>query len=133
MGDFRIVIAESMTGRVFKTLLAPGMFDTRPLSPATMCGAAQDRVEPILLRRARSLGADIRFGTEPVSFTQDGDGVEARLRDRATGTETSVRAAYLVAADGNRSLVREALGDRRRGQWHGLPEFVDPVSSRGSP
>jgi putative polyketide hydroxylase len=110
MGDFRIVIAESLTGRVFKTLLAPGMLDTRPLSPATMCGAAQDRVEPILLRRARSLGADIRFGTELASFTQDGDGVAARLRDRATGTETSVRAAYLVAADGNRSLVREALG-----------------------
>jgi putative polyketide hydroxylase len=109
-GDFTIVIAESVTGQVFKTLVAPGMIDTRLLSPALTCTAGQDRVEPILLRHARRMGADIRFGTELTSFTQDSDGVQATLRDRATGAEMLVGADYLIAADGHRSPVREALG-----------------------
>ena len=109
-GDFAIAIAESVSGRVFKTLLAPGAFDTRQLSPAAVCHAGQDRIEPILLRHARDLGADIRFATELVSVEQNAGGIEALLRDRASGQETRIAAEYLVAADGNRSPVRKSLG-----------------------
>ena len=110
MGEFRIVIAESVTGQVFKTLLAPGTLDTRLLSPAAVCHAGQDRVELILLRHARQLGAEIRFGTELISLDQNADGVEALVRDRATGQEMAIAAEYLIAADGNRSPIRQALG-----------------------
>jgi 2-polyprenyl-6-methoxyphenol hydroxylase-like FAD-dependent oxidoreductase len=109
-GDLSIVIAESVTGREFRTLAAPGTFDTRRLSPAATCTAGQDRVEPILLRHARALGAEIRFSTELAGFTQDARGVHATLRNTETGASTFVAADYMIAADGNRSPARNALG-----------------------
>jgi putative polyketide hydroxylase len=105
---FRIVVAESVTGRVFHELLIDGSPDFGELSPAGWANASQERAEPILLARARELGAEVRFATELVSFTQDDDGVHAVLRDE-TG-ERRVHADYLVAADGHRSPIRHALG-----------------------
>src|SRR5262249_61813472 len=80
---------------------------------------AQDRLEPILRGRARELGADLRLGTELVRFEQDATGVSAWLRER-DGRTYSLRADYLIAADGTRSGVREALGTGRKGP--GPPE-----------
>ena len=83
-------------------------------SPCTGAAMAQDRLEPILRDRAIELGADIRFSTELTGFDQDGGGVTARLRAR-DGEEYEIRAEYLIAADGSRSPVREALGIGRSG------------------
>lgn len=105
---FRIVVAESVTGRVFDEMLVDRNPDFGELSPAGWANASQERVEPILLARARELGADVRFSTELVSFTQDESGVRAVIRDDRG--EHTVVADYLVAADGHRSPVREALG-----------------------
>ena len=110
MNDFSIIVAETVTGRELKTILPRGSWDTTDLTPAQMSGAGQDRVEPILRRHAESLGADIRYSTEMTGFEQDADGVIAKLRDLRTGLESTVRADYLVAADGNRSRIREQLG-----------------------
>ncbi|MGI5171061.1 FAD-dependent monooxygenase [Spirillospora sp. CA-253888] len=76
----------------------------------------QDRFEPILRDAAAGLGADLRFGTELVEFAQDGEGVDAVVRDVSDGTRRTVRAAYLIAADGVRSPVRTGLGIGTRGQ-----------------
>jgi len=105
---FRIVVAESVTGRVFHDMLVGDGPDLSALSPAGWANASQERAEPILAERARELGAELSFATELVSFTQDAKGVSAVLRDQE-GT-TTVRADYLVAADGHRSPIREALG-----------------------
>lgn len=70
----------------------------------------QSRSEPILLAEARRLGAQVRYGTELSSFEQDEDGVTAVLRDRDSENSETLRADYLVAADGVHSPVREALG-----------------------
>ncbi|WP_042372860.1 FAD-dependent oxidoreductase [Streptacidiphilus neutrinimicus] len=80
------------------------------LSPAGWCLCSQNDLEPELLAAARELGADIRFGTELESFEQDQDGVTAVVRERDSGRSRTVRAQYLVAADGPRSPVRERLG-----------------------
>ncbi|POX42870.1 hypothetical protein C3486_03020 [Streptomyces sp. Ru73] len=85
------------------------------LTPSKLLLLPQDRLEPLLRARAEKLGADLRFGTELVSFTQDGDGVTAVVKD-AEGTETTLCADYLVAADGPRSSVRESLGLGREGR-----------------
>jgi hypothetical protein len=53
-----------------------------------------------------------------VAREQDADGVTAVVRDLESGTESSVRAKYVVAADGNRSPIRERLGIGMHG--HGL-------------
>jgi 2-polyprenyl-6-methoxyphenol hydroxylase-like FAD-dependent oxidoreductase len=108
--ELRIVIGDSVTGRVFKELIVDDTPDFSALSPAGWCNASQERAEPVLLERAVELGAEVRFATELESFTQDDGGVTAVLRDRRTGERSFVRADYLVGADGHRSPVREALG-----------------------
>ena len=110
LNDFSIIIAETVTGRELRTILPRGSWDTTTLSPAQMSRAGQDQVEPILRRHAEALGADIRYSTELMSFEQDNSGVTATIRDLRTGVESLVRAGYMVAADGNRSPIRERLG-----------------------
>ena len=80
------------------------------ISPSSWCLCSQNDLEPVLVRAARDLGNNIRFGTELVSFEQDDEGVTALVRSRETGDERTVRADYLVAADGPRSPIRERLG-----------------------
>jgi putative polyketide hydroxylase len=60
----------------------------------------QSKLEPLLLAEARRCSADVRYGTELVSFTQDETGVTAAMKDRATGKESGVRADYLNTALG---------------------------------
>ena len=86
-------------------------------SPCTGGALAQDRLEPILRDRAIELGADIRLGTELTGFEQDPDGVTVSLRDRA-GRDSTLRAAYVIAADGHASPIREALGIGRDGRGY---------------
>ncbi|MFF4895903.1 FAD-dependent oxidoreductase [Streptomyces sp. NPDC001068] len=74
------------------------------------CACSQNDLEPVLLDHARQLGGDVRFGTELVSFTEDRDGVTCELRERESGRTYTMRSAYLLAADGPRSPVRESLG-----------------------
>ncbi|MEV4170499.1 FAD-dependent monooxygenase [Nonomuraea sp. NPDC049709] len=59
----------------------------------------------MLRGRLAELGGKVEHGTALTGFEQDERGVTARL-----GTGESVRARYLIAADGGRSRVRKALG-----------------------
>ncbi|MFJ5829141.1 FAD-dependent oxidoreductase [Streptomyces sp. NPDC093089] len=79
-------------------------------SPAGWCLCSQNDLEPVLLKQAGELGGDLRFATELMSFEQDSEGVTAQVKSRGTGEHTTIRADYLVAADGPRSPVREQLG-----------------------
>ncbi|WP_078901048.1 FAD-dependent oxidoreductase [Actinacidiphila yeochonensis] len=107
-----ILQADTLTGAeqewLFRTI-DPGGALSR-ISPSGWCLCSQNDLEPVLLRAARRLGGDIRFGTELVAAEQDADGVTAEIVDRASGMRRTVRADYLVAADGPRSPVRERLG-----------------------
>ncbi|PAZ16624.1 hypothetical protein CLM62_06680 [Streptomyces sp. SA15] len=85
------------------------------LTPSRLLLLPQDRLEPLLRDRAVELGADLRFGTELLSLAEDPDGVTAVLGDGAGGTST-FRSSYLVACDGPRSRVREALKVPRQGR-----------------
>ncbi|MFC8713207.1 FAD-dependent oxidoreductase [Streptomyces sp. NPDC057197] len=79
-------------------------------SPTGWCLCSQNDLEPVLLDSARALGGDLRYSHEMETFEQDADGVTATVRDRATDERYTVRADYLVAADGPRSPVRRRLG-----------------------
>ncbi len=98
-------------------------------SPCTGAALAQDRLEPILRNKAIDLGADVRLNTQLVSFEQDAAGVVVLLRHR-DGREYTLRAEYLVAADGHASAIRDALGIRRTG--HGQLQIVRSVLFRAS-
>ena len=60
----------------------------------------------------------MRYATELVSFEQDADGVTGFIRNVVTSETETVRAKYMIAADGNRSPVRERLGIATRGPGH---------------
>jgi 2-polyprenyl-6-methoxyphenol hydroxylase-like FAD-dependent oxidoreductase len=77
------------------------------LSPTARLFITQIGLEPLLRDRAQERGATHRYATELVRFHQDDDGVSAVIRPRDDGPEETVRADYLVAADGAHSLVRE--------------------------
>lgn len=65
----------------------------------------QEAIERTLVAWAESLGAAFRRAREVTGFTQDPDGVTVELSNGQ-----SIRAAYLVGADGGRSLVRKHAG-----------------------
>ena len=80
------------------------------VSPELPCLLAQDTLEPLLRAAAVEAGADVRFGTPLLGFEESADEVVGRLADE------EIHARYLVAADGARSGVREALGITRSGR-----------------
>ena len=68
-------------------------------------------LEPILFAHAEAMpGITILTRTALEGFTQDEDGVTATLRNLDTSGETTVHAAYLIGADGARSIVRRGIG-----------------------
>nr|WTB29054.1 FAD-dependent monooxygenase [Streptomyces sp. NBC_00830] len=84
-------------------------------SPSGWCLCSQNDLEPVLLAQAREQGGDLRFSTELLSFDSNGSAVDAVLKNRETGEHTTVRADYLIAADGPRSPIREQLRIGRSG------------------
>ena len=83
--------------------------DYEDASPCVMSDLPQSFLEPVLVTEAEKAGAEFRFSTEFVSFTETPDGIVTILRDRTTGEETSISSQYLIGADGARSSVIQAL------------------------
>lgn len=113
--DMTVVISQTVTGPPLRTIATKAALDASTLSPAQVCSAGQDRVEPVLLRYARFHGADIRFSTRLVKFEETSQEIQAELRDEQTGETFLVVADYLIAGDGAHSGVRQALGIDMKG------------------
>jgi 2,4-dichlorophenol 6-monooxygenase len=79
-------------------------------SPCHMNDLPQTFMEPILFKTACSRGTQARMSCEYVSHVQDKDGVTVTCHDRLTDKNFTVRAKYLVGADGGNSLVAEHAG-----------------------
>jgi 2-polyprenyl-6-methoxyphenol hydroxylase-like FAD-dependent oxidoreductase len=70
----------------------------------------QYETEQVLAARARAAGVEIRTGADVIGLRQHGDGVDVEVQ-RTGGTQRrTVRAAYVVGADGQHSTVRRAVG-----------------------
>jgi 2-polyprenyl-6-methoxyphenol hydroxylase-like FAD-dependent oxidoreductase len=85
--------------------------------------------EAVMRARLLELGHRVEFGCELIGFEQDRDGVTARLAGKAG--EATVRARYLVGADGGRSFVRHALGIEFPGKTLGVRAVVADVVLTG--
>ena len=84
----------------------------------------QIRLEPILKQRAEELaGNAIRFSNELIDFEQFDDHVVAQIRDHVTGQDYTVRAAYMLACDGGKTI-----GARLGVQLQGLRDVAREVS-----
>ncbi|MCI2420620.1 FAD-dependent monooxygenase [Saccharopolyspora sp. K220] len=112
MGD--TVFCTSITGEEIGRVRAWGTHPARHAdyelaSPSWNCDIPQTYLEPILVRNATTRGTQTRFSTEYLSHVQDADGVTATVLDRLTGQEYTIRARYLIGADGARSKVAADL------------------------
>jgi 2-polyprenyl-6-methoxyphenol hydroxylase-like FAD-dependent oxidoreductase len=105
-----IIAVESLAGRELATYVKELNEGVEGFSPTVRVFINQDVLEPLLRERALELGATVRNRTEAVALEQDDDGVTVTLRDLDSGDESTVRAQYVVAADGNRSPMRGRLG-----------------------
>lgn len=108
-----ILRAESLAGKELGWVTQDTTGST--ISPVQGSIIGQDMLEPVLQAHATRLGADIRFNTKLVSFEQDDCGVTVVIRDRNARSQRTIRARYLVAADGHRSTVRQHLGIKMQG------------------
>jgi putative polyketide hydroxylase len=98
-----------------------GLDKLSPEPAAQYC--PQSRLEPMLLAETRRRGGEVRYGTELSSVDLDEAGVTVVLHDRESGESQSVRADYLVGADGMHSPIRKALKIRTSG-YGALPIYV---------
>ncbi|MEJ7407864.1 FAD-dependent monooxygenase, partial [Staphylococcus epidermidis] len=90
---------ESLAGEWYEeTEWTPGeeSKDKVTYSPFNGAAIAQDKLEPLILNKARELGSDVRMNTQLVSFEQNDEGVTAILRNREDDQEYQVKADYLV-------------------------------------
>ncbi|GAB2557643.1 FAD-dependent oxidoreductase [Nocardia heshunensis] len=69
----------------------------------------QESTESILLARLEKAGGQVYRHTEVTAVTQDADGVTVDYTD-ADGAANSIRADWLIGADGMHSVAREAAG-----------------------
>ncbi|MGW5779968.1 FAD-dependent monooxygenase [Streptomyces sp. NPDC003863] len=111
-----IIQVDTFSGIDDAVVLESPSLDGPTVSPERVMGCGQDRYEKVLVEKAREYGADVRFATRLVEFTQDADGVTAVAEEKATGRRFTIRADYLVGADGANSSVRGHLGVDREGR-----------------
>ncbi|MGC1522037.1 MAG: FAD-dependent monooxygenase [Steroidobacteraceae bacterium] len=119
-----IVSVDTLSGKELACFYRSFNQGVEGLSPCSRLFITQIGLEPVLRERARALGADHQYATELMSVEQDDAGVVAVLRSRDGGAERTVRARYLVAADGTHSFVRGQLGIDMAGRGN----FADCVT-----
>ncbi|WP_439588995.1 FAD-dependent monooxygenase [Hydrogenophaga sp.] len=93
-------------------------------SPCESTIYPQVRLEPLMRDHAETLPhGKLMFNCSLLSFEQDDQGVTAQVEDRGTGETHTVRARYMVAADGGKT-VGPAVGVK----LEGTPELIDMVT-----
>jgi 2-polyprenyl-6-methoxyphenol hydroxylase-like FAD-dependent oxidoreductase len=105
-----IISVESLRGAELQYFYRSYNDGVEGLSPTSRLFITQVGLEPLLRTRAQELGAQLDFATEFVGFEQDDAGVTAVIHPRNGGGERTVRAQWLVAADGAHSAIRRRLG-----------------------
>ena len=90
----------------------------------------QDAHERLLVERLAALGIAVERRTELLEYTDDGDGIAARLR-AADGQEARCDARYIAGCDGARSLVRETMGTGFPGGTYRQIFYVADVEASG--
>lgn len=82
--------------------------DWASASPCVQSNLPQIRLEPLLKAHAESLSPGrVRFNHEVVEIEQDEGGVTATVRDKTDDSTYTVRARYVLACDGGRTIGRK--------------------------
>ncbi len=90
--------------------VSAGLREENPLFSEPMQWIAQYHIERVLRDEVlRRPSITLVMGCELTGFSQDADGVTADVQSR-DGAKSTIRAQYMVGADGGRSFVRKQLG-----------------------
>ncbi len=74
-------------------------------SPCRSTNLPQIRLEPIMKQQAEKLAPGrVRFAHELTDLAQDANGVTATVKDLSDGSHYTVRAGYVIACDGGRTI-----------------------------
>jgi 2-polyprenyl-6-methoxyphenol hydroxylase-like FAD-dependent oxidoreductase len=119
-----IISVDSLRGRELACFYRSYNEGVADLSPTSRLFITQIGLEPVLRDRARELGAVHHYATEVESVESDDGHIIAALRPRDGGPARTVRARYLVAADGAHSFVRRTIGIGMEGRG----SFADCVT-----
>ncbi|WDL90475.1 FAD-dependent monooxygenase [Bacillus sp. HNR-4] len=88
----------------------------KEISPSKQTACYQIILEEMMLQEAKTLGGQLSFYHELVSFEQNENGVKATIRNRETEKESVIHCDYVIAADGAKSKIREQLGISTEGR-----------------
>ncbi|WP_242301076.1 FAD-dependent monooxygenase [Bacillus cereus group sp. BfR-BA-01423] len=88
----------------------------KEISPSKQTACYQITLEEMMLQEARTLGGELSFYHELVSYEQNEQGVIATIRNRETEKESVIHCDYVIAADGAKSKIREHLGISTEGR-----------------
>jgi putative polyketide hydroxylase len=121
--NFAFVIGDSLAGE-YEQALHPQAGPGDRLSPTSPYSCDQNRIEPILRRRATELGAQLFFGCTTLGIEQDDSAVTAHVvwqpnsavEAESASSPSRITARYLVAADGAKGTIRTGLGIGRHGK-----------------
>ena len=120
-------VAEELVARGRRTIKATPFVEERPAANLEfgdigvddtpypfLLFVSQAETERVLEKHLESLGVKVERPVELLTFKEDAETVSARLR-HGDGREETVRARYVVGADGAHSTVRHTLGLSFRG------------------
>ncbi|MFO1399656.1 MAG: FAD-dependent monooxygenase [Steroidobacteraceae bacterium] len=121
-----LIAVDSLAGRELACFYRSFNEGVEALSPTARLFITQVGLEPLLRTRALELGAEHCYATEMTGCEHLGEsgggggsagaGVRVTLRSRDGGAERSLRARYLIAADGAHSGVRRWSGIAMQGR-----------------
>ena len=104
-----VYVGNRLLSPEFQRFELPTHVDTRE-SPVQPLLCEQNAMERVLRDAVAVSGADVRLGVEVTDVVERHDGVEATVVDRVSGEQHTIRASWLVAADGSHSPIRARLG-----------------------
>jgi len=99
------------------------------VAPIGFLTMPQYDTEDVLRRALARRGGTIEQGVTLIDFTQDADGVRARLAG-ADGAERQIACRYLVGCDGAHSTVRKGLGIEYEGDAYAMTFMLGDVVVR---
>lgn len=114
--DVELAVLETVTasdaGRgTPRDMNVPNRSQSKVVSPTASARVPQDHLEAVLIEHLASLpSATIRLSAEVTDVTQTEHAVRLGVRSASTGAPNAVSAGFVVAADGARSPLREAMG-----------------------
>jgi 2-polyprenyl-6-methoxyphenol hydroxylase-like FAD-dependent oxidoreductase len=90
----------------------------------------QDEHEQLLIAKLETFGVRVERQTELIEFSDQGDGVVARLRT-ADGQEQQCQSSYIAGCDGARSVIRHGIGVGFPGGTYQQVFYVADVEASG--